>query len=182
MSLVLNEDQLMFRDAAKRFAAERAPVAQLRKLRDDNDTVGFDREVWKEMAHMGWAGVLVPEEHGGAGFGYVGAGLIAEEVGRNLSATPLLSTAVLAVTALLRGGSAAQKEALLPGIAGGDLLVALASDERNRHAPHSIATRATGASGAKANGLSDEPAAARFTYSTVTSRTGSSSRRAPPAM
>ena len=147
MSLVLNEDQLMFRDAAKRFAAERAPVAQLRKLRDDNDSVGFDREVWKEMAHMGWAGVLVPEEHGGAGFGYVGAGLIAEEVGRNLSATPLLSTAVLAVTALLRGGSAAQKEALLPAIAGGDLLVGLASDERNRHAPHSIATRATGGSG-----------------------------------
>lgn len=147
MSLVLNEDQLMFRDAAKRFAAQRAPVAQLRKLRDQNDGIGFDREVWKEMADMGWAGVLVPEEHGGAGFGYVGAGLIAEEVGRNLSATPLVSTAVLAVTALLRGGSAAQKEALLPAIAGGDLLVALASDERNRHAPHSIATRATGGSG-----------------------------------
>jgi acyl-CoA dehydrogenase len=89
----------------------------------------------------------VPEEHGGAGFGYVGAGLIAEEVGRNLSATPLLSTAVLGVTALLRGGSTAQKEALLPAIAGGDLVVALASDEKNRHAPHSIATRATGGSG-----------------------------------
>lgn len=147
MSLVLNEDQLMFRDAAKRFAAERAPVAQLRKLRDQNDGIGFDRAVWKEMADMGWAGVLVPEEHGGAGFGYVGAGLIAEEVGRNLSATPLVSTAVLAVTALLRGGSAAQKEAVLPAIAGGDLLVALASDERNRHAPHSIATRASGGSG-----------------------------------
>jgi len=147
MSLVLNEDQQMFRDAAKRFAAERAPVAQLRKLRDQNDGVGFDREVWKEMAHMGWAGVLVPEEHGGAGFGYVGAGLIAEEIGRNLSATPLLSTSVLAVTALVRGGSPAQKEALLPAIAGGDLVVALASDEKSRHAPHSIATRATGGSG-----------------------------------
>jgi acyl-CoA dehydrogenase len=147
MSLVLNEDKQMFRDAATRFAAERAPVAQLRKLRDQNDGVGFDRDVWKEMAHMGWAGVLVPEEHGGAGFGYVGAGLIAEEIGRNLSATPLLSTAVLAVTALLRGGSAAQKEAVLPAIAGGDLVVALASDEKNRHAPHSIATRATGGSG-----------------------------------
>jgi alkylation response protein AidB-like acyl-CoA dehydrogenase len=61
MSLVLTEDQLMFRDAAKRFAAERAPVAQLRKLRDQNDGVGFDREVWSEMAHMGWAGVLVPK-------------------------------------------------------------------------------------------------------------------------
>jgi acyl-CoA dehydrogenase len=147
MSLVLNEDQQMFRDAAKRFAAERAPVAQLRKLRDQNDGVGFDREVWKEMAQMGWAGVLVPEEHGGAAFGYVGAGLIAEEIGRNLSATPLLSTSVLAVTALLRGGSTAQKEALLPAIAGGDLIVALASDEKNRHAPHSIATRASGGSG-----------------------------------
>jgi alkylation response protein AidB-like acyl-CoA dehydrogenase len=147
MSLVLTEDQLMFRDAAKRFAAERAPVAQLRKLRDDGDTTGFSREVWKEMAEMGWAGVLVPEEHGGAGFGYVGAGLIAEEIGRNLSATPLLSTAVLSVTALLRGGSAAQKEAMLPAIAGGDVVVALASDERARHAPHSIATRATGGSG-----------------------------------
>jgi alkylation response protein AidB-like acyl-CoA dehydrogenase len=147
MSLVLTEDQLMFRDAAKRFAAERAPVAQLRKLRDQSDGVGFDREVWKEMAQMGWAGVLVPEEHGGAGFGYVGAGLIAEEIGRNLSATPLLSTSVLAVTALLRGGSVAQKEALLPAIAGGDIVVALASDEKNRHAPHSIATRAAGGSG-----------------------------------
>jgi alkylation response protein AidB-like acyl-CoA dehydrogenase len=147
MSLVLTEDQLMFRDAAKRFAAERAPVAQLRKLRDDNDAAGFSREVWREMAQMGWAGVLVPEEYGGAAFGYVGAGLIAEEVGRNLSATPLLSTAVLAVTALVRGGSAAQKEALLPAIAGGDLVVALASDEKNRHVPHSIATRATGGTG-----------------------------------
>jgi acyl-CoA dehydrogenase len=147
MSLVLTEDQLMFRDAAKRFAAERAPVAQLRKLRDDNDAAGFSREVWREMAQMGWAGVLVPEEYGGAAFGYVGAGLIAEEVGRNLSATPLLSTAVLAVTALVRGGSAAQKEALLPAIAGGDLVVALASDEKNRHVPHSIATRAAGGTG-----------------------------------
>jgi acyl-CoA dehydrogenase len=91
--------------------------------------------------------VLVPEEYGGAGFGYVGAGLIAEEIGRNLSATPLLSTSVLAVTTLVRGGSSAQKEALLPAIAGGDLIVALASDEKNRHAPHSIATRATGGGG-----------------------------------
>ena len=130
----------MFRDAAKRFAAERAPVAQLRKLRDDNDPVGFSRELWKEMADMGWAGVLVPEEHGGVGFGFVGAGLIATEIGRNLSVTPLLSSAVLAVTALLRGGSPAQKETLLPAIASGELLVALAADESARHAPYHVAT------------------------------------------
>jgi alkylation response protein AidB-like acyl-CoA dehydrogenase len=147
MSLVLNEDQLMFRDAVKRFAAERAPVAQLRKLRDQNDAVGFSRDAWKAMADMGWSGVLAPEESGGAGFGFVGAGLIAEEIGRNLSATPLLSTAVLGVTALLRGGTQSQKEALLPAIAAGDLLIALAVDERSRHAPYSVATRATGGGG-----------------------------------
>ncbi len=87
MTLILTDDQQMFRDSAKRFAAERTPVSQLRKLRDDLDPTGFSREVWKEMAEMGWAGVLVPEEYGGVGFGFVGAGLIASEIGRNLSAT-----------------------------------------------------------------------------------------------
>jgi acyl-CoA dehydrogenase len=144
MTLVLTDDQLMFRDAARRFAAERAPVAHLRKLRDDADPVGFSREVWKEMAEMGWAGVLVPEDHGGVGFGFVGAGLIATEIGRNLSSTPMLSSAVLAVTALLRGGAQAQKETLLPAIAGGDLLIAFATDECVRHTPYHIATRCTG--------------------------------------
>lgn len=145
--LVLTDDQSMFRDAAKRFAAERAPVSQLRKLRDDSDCAGFSREVWKEMADMGWAGVLVPEEYGGVGFGHVGAGLIAEETGRNLSATPLLSTAVLGVTALLKGGSEAQKQAVLPQIAAGDRLLAMALDEHGRHAPFNVATRATGSAG-----------------------------------
>jgi alkylation response protein AidB-like acyl-CoA dehydrogenase len=147
MSLVLNEDQLMFRDAAKRFANERAPVSQLRVLRDARDPVGFKREVWKEMAEMGWAGVLIPEEFGGVGFGYVGAGLIAEEIGRNLSMTPFLSTTILSATALIKGGSTAQKESLLPSIAAGELVVALASDERSRHAPFAVATRATSSAG-----------------------------------
>jgi alkylation response protein AidB-like acyl-CoA dehydrogenase len=142
MPLVLNEDQLMFRDAAKRFTAERAPVSQLRKLRDDNDATGFSREVWKEMAEMGWAGVLVPEEHGGVGFGYVGAGLIAEEIGRNLSSTPLLSSAVLAVTALQAGADDAKRSELLPRLASGELLMAVAVDESNRHQPYRINTRA----------------------------------------
>jgi alkylation response protein AidB-like acyl-CoA dehydrogenase len=147
MALVLNDDQLMFRDAAKRFAAERVPISQLRQLRDSQDAVGFSRTVWKEMADMGWAGVLIPEEFGGFGFGYVGAGLIAEEIGRNLSATPFLSTAILGATALMKGGSPSHKEALLPGIARGDTLVALAIDERARHAPLSVATRVTGSAG-----------------------------------
>jgi alkylation response protein AidB-like acyl-CoA dehydrogenase len=147
MSLVLNEDQLMFRDAVKRFAAERAPVSQLRALRDARDPVGFQRDVWKEMAEMGWAGVLIPEEFGGVGFGYIGAGLIAEEIGRNLSMTPFLSTAILSATALTKGGSTQQKQSLLPSIASGELVVALACDERTRHSPFAIATRATSGAG-----------------------------------
>jgi alkylation response protein AidB-like acyl-CoA dehydrogenase len=147
MALVLNEDQLMFRDAAKRFAAERAPVSQLRELRDSNDARGFRQDVWKEMADMGWAGVLVPEAHGGVGFGFVGAGVIAEEIGRNLSVTPIVSTAVLAVTALLKGGSDKQQAAYLPRIAAGEAILALASDEKIRHSPFAIATRAIAAGG-----------------------------------
>jgi alkylation response protein AidB-like acyl-CoA dehydrogenase len=142
MSLILTDDQSMFRDAARRFAAERAPVSQQRKLRDERDAIGFKRELWKDMADMGWAGVLVPEQFGGVGFGYVGAGLIAEEIGRNLSATPLISTAVVAVAALLKGGSQQQKETSLPEIAAGNLIVAAALDEHTRHAPYKIATRA----------------------------------------
>lgn len=144
MTLTLTDDQSMFGDAAKRFAAQRAPISQLRRLRDEADPTGFIREVWKQMAEMGWAGVLVPEDYGGTGFGFVGAGLIATEIGRNLSATPMLSSAVLAVTVLLRGGTVLQKETLLPAIAGGDLLAAFAADECSRHAPYHIATRCIG--------------------------------------
>lgn len=147
MPLVLNEDQLMFRDAAKRFTAERAPVSQLRKLRDDNDATGFSLELWKEMAEMGWAGVLVPEEYGGVGFGFTGAGLIAEEVGRNLSSTPLLSSAVMAVTALQAGAAEAKRGALLPQLASGELLMAVALDERSRHAPFHVKTQAVASGG-----------------------------------
>jgi len=147
MSLILTDDQQMFRDAARRFASERAPVSQLRKLRDDSDPTGFDKNVWKEMADLGWAGVLVPEEYGGVAFGFVGAGLIAEEIGRNLSVAPFVSTGVLACCALSKGGSAAQKHALLPSIAAGDFLAALAIDERSRHAPHYVATRAVASGG-----------------------------------
>jgi acyl-CoA dehydrogenase len=142
MPLVLNEDQLMFRDAAKRFTAERAPVAQLRQLRDDNDATGFSPALWKEMADMGWAGVLVPEEYGGVAFGYSGVGLIAEEIGRNLSSTPLLSSAVLAVTALVAGADAARRSELLPRLASGELLMAVAVDENSRHAPFRVTTQA----------------------------------------
>ncbi len=142
MRFVLTEEQQLFSDSARRFLQARAPVAALRKLRDAHDPDGFDRGLWSELAGMGWPGLLIPEEHGGVGFGHAGAGLIAEETGRTLTASPLLSTAVLGVAALVQGASERRRAELLPAIAAGELLMALAVDERPRHAPHEIATRA----------------------------------------
>ena len=77
MPLVLTEEQEMLRESAHGFLEQKAPVSALRKLRDTNDPDGFDRGLWKEMAEMGWAGILIDEEHGGADFGFVGAGVLA---------------------------------------------------------------------------------------------------------
>ena len=142
MPLVLNEEQEMLRDAARGFLDEKAPVSALRKLRDANDETGFDRDLWKEMAEMGWAGILVDEEHGGADFGFVGAGVIAEEMGRALTASPFLSTSVLAATALKKLAGNAHKQEHLPKIAAGETLFALAVDETRKHGPAKTAMAA----------------------------------------
>ena len=91
---------------------------------------------------MGWAGVLVPKEDGGVGLGHVEAGLIAEEMGRTLTASPFLSTAVLGATAISGLGSAAQKAAWLGRIAGGEAITALAVDEGRKHTPAQVTTTA----------------------------------------
>lgn len=142
MALVLNEEQTMLRDSAQSFLAENGPIAQLRKLRDDRDATGFSTELWRGFASMGFAGALVPEAHGGLGLGAVEAGAIMEAIGRNLTPSPFLSTSVLGVTALLRGGNAAQQAAWLPKIAAGEAVVALAVDEGGKHRPGRIAVQA----------------------------------------
>ncbi|MBA1145671.1 acyl-CoA dehydrogenase [Ectothiorhodospiraceae bacterium WFHF3C12] len=140
--LVLTEEQQMLKDAAKRFLQERAPVAELRRLRDERDETGFSRDTWAEMVDMGLAGTLIPEDFGGTGFGHVGMGQVFEEAGRNLSASPLLSTAVLGAAAVNLAGNAEQKQALLGAIAEGSLVTALAADEAPRHDPLKVETRA----------------------------------------
>jgi acyl-CoA dehydrogenase len=142
MGLLLNEDETMLRESAEGFFADKAPVTALRKLRDDRDETGFSRELWKEMADMGFAGVLVPEEHGGVDMGYMAAGLVAEQMGRNLTASPFFSTAVLAATALRNSGTPEQQAEWLPKIAGGDAIIALALDEGGKHNPRQTAATA----------------------------------------
>ncbi len=142
-ALVLNEEQQMLKDAAKGFLSESAPISQLRQLRDSRDETGFSRELWQSMVEMGFVGTLMLEEFGGSAFGNVGMGQVFEQAGRNLSVAPLLSTAVVGVSALQLAGSAEQKQALLPAIAEGNLLTALAVDETPRHNPARVATTAT---------------------------------------
>ncbi|HVZ68043.1 MAG TPA: acyl-CoA dehydrogenase family protein [Rhizomicrobium sp.] len=140
---VLSEEQTMLRDAAKSWVSEKSPVSALRKLRDSGNPDGFDRNAWREMAQMGWAGIVIPEEYGGSGMGYLTLGLVLEETGRTLTASPLVSTALAATSALILGGSDAQKKEWLPKIAEGKAIAALAVDEGAHHAPARIALKAT---------------------------------------
>ena len=121
-------------------------------MRDERDATGFSRDLWKGFAEMGFAGLLVPENFGGSGLGAVEAGIVLEEIGRNLMPSPFLSTAVLAVSALTRG-NAEQQAAYLPKIADGSLIAALAVDEGAKHRPLNIAMQAVRAgNGFKLNG------------------------------
>ncbi len=126
MPLYLNEDQTMLRDTAKDFVAAEAPVAHMRALRDANDPTGFSKQLWKQFAEMGFTGILIPEGDGGLGLGHVEAGVVLEEIGRNLSPSPFLATAVAAVEALKGTGHAAR---WFPSILAGDTVAALAIDE-----------------------------------------------------
>ncbi|MDP3385172.1 MAG: acyl-CoA dehydrogenase family protein [Phenylobacterium sp.] len=139
---VLNEEQTMLRDAAKSWVQEKSPVTAFRKMRDSGVELGYDANAWNEMAEMGWAGVIIPEEYGGSDFGYLSMGLILEETGRTLTASPLLASGLAAASALVLGGSDAQKSEWLPKIAGGEVVGALAIDEGAHHAPEKVALKA----------------------------------------
>ncbi len=143
--MILNEEQNMLKDSAKDFCTNRAPIAQLRKLRDEDAADGFDRATWEAMVGLGWAGIPWPEEYGGLAFGYKGLGVVTEETGRTLAASPLFATVWVVGTAINIGGREAQKSELLPRISAGELLMALALEESHRHNPYAIATTAEAA-------------------------------------
>jgi alkylation response protein AidB-like acyl-CoA dehydrogenase len=136
MALVLTEDEVMLVDSAKKLFSRSAPVSAFRALRDSGDKARYAPALWAEMAAAGFAGLLLPEAQGGTGFGAIGAGLIAEQIGHVLAASPLLSSA-LAIEILRLAGNDAQ-QSLLAEIAAGELIVAFAIDEGRRHDPESL--------------------------------------------
>jgi acyl-CoA dehydrogenase len=93
--------------------------------------VGFSRELWVEMAELGWLGLQIPEEYDGLGLGFFDLCVVLEQAGRELMPEPFVSTLLLGTQALLLGGSPAQKKALLPGIAAGEKIVSLGYEERS---------------------------------------------------
>jgi alkylation response protein AidB-like acyl-CoA dehydrogenase len=132
----------MLRDAARTWTQEKSPVTAFRKMRDSGAPLGYDPAAFAEMAEMGWTGVIIPEEYGGSNFGYLSLGLVLEETGRTLTASPLLATGLAAASALILGGSDAQKEAWLTKFASGEAVGALAVDEGPHHAPEKVALEA----------------------------------------
>jgi len=138
----LTEEQTLIRDQAKSWASERFPVAKFRALRDAGLAEAYWPDAWSAMVEMGWTGILIPESHGGSDLGYLTFGVILEELGRQLTASPLLASALVGASALRLGGNDAQKDAWFPKIVDGSAILTLAVDEGPRHAPEKTALTA----------------------------------------
>ena len=142
MPLYHDEDQAMLAETASQFMANEGNIeSQLRHWRDRDCKDGFGHALWKQFAEMGFTGILVGEDHGGLGMGHYEAGIVLEEIGRNLTPSPFMTSSVLAATALKHGGDDV-KSRWLPGLVEGDKVFAVAIDEGAKHRPETIKTRA----------------------------------------
>ena len=131
MDLVLNEEQELLQQTAREFVTKNSSLRRIRALRDGQDPVGYSRELYGEMAKLGWLGIVFPEEYGGSGLGYTELMVVFEELGRGLMPEPLLSTVLLGGACIATAGSKAQRDGLLPPLIEGQLLMTLAHQEPN---------------------------------------------------
>lgn len=139
---VLTEEQNILKDQAQAWVNGEASVTQFRAMRDAGHANGYASETWQAVCDLGWAGILIPEEYGGSGMDFRTFGVVLEETGRGLTASPLLASGLVGSSAILLGGSEDQKRLHLPQIASGAAVVTLAVDESSQHNPSSIALAA----------------------------------------
>jgi len=143
MNFDFSDDMKQLRDQAQKFLREHCPPKSARRVLEGE--AAYDTALWRRLAEMGWLGAAVPEEYGGAGLGYEGLCVLAEELGAALAPVPFASSAYLATEAILTAGSDAQKQAWLPKLARGEAIgtLALAEGAGNPN-PAKIKTSVTG--------------------------------------
>jgi alkylation response protein AidB-like acyl-CoA dehydrogenase len=173
MNFDFSDVQKQLRDQARKFLAEKCPSKAVRAVLDGKEP--FDRELWKGLADMGFLGVAIPEQFGGAGAGHLELCVIAEEMGRALAPVPFSSTVYLAAEAILLAGSDAQKKKWLPSIASGGAIGTLALFEgKGNPSPQGIKLSAAGGS---LNGVKKPvPDGAIADFAIVAARAGSTGR------
>src|ERR1700754_1210882 len=173
MNFDFSDEQKQMRDEARKFLAEKCPPKAVRKVLDGNEP--YDKDLWKGLAEMGFLGVAIPEEFGGAGAGHLELCVISEEMGRALAPVPFSSTVYLAAEAILLAGSDAQKKKWLPKIASGEAIGTLALFEgKGNPSPQAIKLSA---SGGTLNGVKKPvPDGAIADFAVVAARTGLSGR------
>lgn len=142
MSMLYSQDEQMLANTAAEFLSAQSPVSAQRKLRDDKVSAGFDTQIWQTMAELGWGAIPFPEAKGGLEFGYKGMGAVFQELGRHLSASPMLSSVVLCGSLIEKLGSEAQQQTWLNSLMYGEQRMALALEEHHRFDLSRIGTTA----------------------------------------
>ena len=139
--MIFNEEQSMLKDTARAFIEENAPVENLRKLRADPEGSAYDQTLWQQLIELGIPAVALDEANGGLGFGYMGLAAVLGETGRNLVATPLISSVAFAASLIQLAGSEEQKTRWLPSLASGEITATVAVQEGRHFNPSAIQTR-----------------------------------------
>jgi hypothetical protein len=128
MNLNLTDEQRLLRESVDRFINETYDADHRR--RTAGDPLGFSPQIWKQFAELGWLALPIGEAYGGLGAGAIETGILMEAFGRGLVAEPYLATVVIGAGLIAACGSEAQRQAILPKIADGSLLLAFAHSER----------------------------------------------------
>ncbi len=143
MNFEFSEESALLRDQARGFLRDKCPPKVVRRVLDGEEP--YAKPLWQEMAGMGWLGAAIPEEYGGAGLGYEGLCVLAEELGRAAAPVPFASSIYLAAEAIMAAGNETQKRALLPKLADGSLIGTFALAEGlAQPTPDAINLRAVG--------------------------------------
>jgi alkylation response protein AidB-like acyl-CoA dehydrogenase len=123
MDLTPTDEHRMLGDAARAFVERECPTARVREM---DTAAGLDPALWRAMAALGWAGLALPEDHGGAGRGMLELAVLAEQLGRGPVPSPLLASITLAALPIAWAGTEAQRRRWLPSLASGEWIGTLA--------------------------------------------------------